>query len=882
MDNTSTTDALKALVAHVVELKKAGADAGAVADACRAGTALLLGLRQGFRAAALGGERAREATLEAKAELDRFVLQLHNLLYERQFVEREIASCRSFKSAVPDDAVGLIPEDELLASGASADAAAAAAAGDAHALMLARLGHELDGRRRLAAELEGARAERASEAEKAAAAKAKLDALRSALSGLEQAGRPLAAALGPRAAPRPQQRAAALLPMPLWVIYSQFAAARDALGLPVDVDVEGSIDDAARLAAAAAAEAAAEASGGGGGGGGAGTAAEAAGATAAATTAAAAAGAAAGNAAGGGGGAAGAPPSKRRKPDAEQADEGVYRTHPLTVVLSLLDPRRRGAAAAAAQLQPRPLLTVRFQHYSALGLVGAFCGGGADDARLAAAEEDEAVLGALFPGDAGDGEGLEAVARLAGRGPYEFGSEAARARPYRWAQDLGGADLVPAGAPAGAASEAEARAAALEGLAQYRRQRRALAVFERLHEAREAAAALEALVAELSKGRAPATPLDGAVPCALATKLASWKAAAGAAPGAAAGVAAAAAAARGGLRSRPPSRQDSGQPPTRPGTAGGSGRGPAAASAATTAAAAPAASAEEGEVEEGAAGEVASGGAAAARARAAAIETAATLDEDELLGGLLDDEPPEAAAKGGGMAAAAAGAPLSAAAAAAAEAADDAGGGAASDDDALAEAADDGDGGAGGDAAAAAAAAAALTPAATYRAVLRAPALEVAATVRLYRCYPLVPPRWTVDRITPLVAGRAAPPAAGAPGGGAAPPPRPPPPNERLWLEREANAEALRWAAGAGCAPQLLGVQLLRLRWAADRLAAKLAAQPPPQQQQPQQQQQQVAGSGNGGSGIAGGNGTGGDLMGVLQARQQLRGPARHAQLVTL
>ncbi|KIY98985.1 hypothetical protein MNEG_8980, partial [Monoraphidium neglectum] len=71
-----------------------------------------------------------------------------------------------------------------------------------------------------------------------------------------------------------------------------------------------------------------------------------------------------------------------------------------------------------------------------------------------------------------------------------------------------------------------------------------------------------------------------------------------------------------------------------------------------------------------------------------------------------------------------------------------------------------------------------------------------------------------------------------------------------------ANYGALKWAAGAGCLPQLLAVQLLRLRWCADRLGAKLAAQAE--------------------------EGGGADPMALLAARQQLRGRGRQAELVAL
>lgn len=47
------TEALKGLAERLVELAKAGADGAAIADASRAGTATLLGLRREYRDCAL-------------------------------------------------------------------------------------------------------------------------------------------------------------------------------------------------------------------------------------------------------------------------------------------------------------------------------------------------------------------------------------------------------------------------------------------------------------------------------------------------------------------------------------------------------------------------------------------------------------------------------------------------------------------------------------------------------------------------------------------------------------------------------------------------------------------------------------------------------------
>lgn len=295
-------EALHELVEHIVELKKQKADPSAIQDACRSGTMALLRLRKQYRAAALDSEAVRERAAGAKAQLDRFVLQLHNLLYEKQFFEKEILSCTNFRSAVPDDQIALISEAEFMASGAGGATDAAALSSDPHQLMLARLTHELNTRKLLTEQLKRAQAARQQESGRAAAEKARLETLQASLRGLEQAGRPLVGVLGPRLEMRAQQRGAFLLPMPLWIIYSQFSAARDALELPVDVEVDGSVEEAARLAASGAPGGGGDVGGEGGSSGGR------------------SGGGGAGGAAGGGG-----PPSKRRKKEGSmQPEEDIY------------------------------------------------------------------------------------------------------------------------------------------------------------------------------------------------------------------------------------------------------------------------------------------------------------------------------------------------------------------------------------------------------------------------------------------------------------------------------------------------------------------------------------------------------------------------------
>lgn len=69
------------------------------------GVLRLLKLKAAHRALCEATEALREATGDAKSRLDQSSLQLQNLLYEKQHYEREIASCRAFRSAYTEQQV---------------------------------------------------------------------------------------------------------------------------------------------------------------------------------------------------------------------------------------------------------------------------------------------------------------------------------------------------------------------------------------------------------------------------------------------------------------------------------------------------------------------------------------------------------------------------------------------------------------------------------------------------------------------------------------------------------------------------------------------------------------------------------------------------------
>lgn len=154
----SLTDALsnfRAVLEHLASLRAEGGanvEPARVTAAANAGLLLLCTIREEFKRASLSTEAPKDATAAAKAQLDAASLQLHNLLYEKQYYQREVAATRHFASNVSDEVVDLVPLDAFLA--AQPPEAAQRLSGDAHELMLARLRGELEGRKALRRQLE--------------------------------------------------------------------------------------------------------------------------------------------------------------------------------------------------------------------------------------------------------------------------------------------------------------------------------------------------------------------------------------------------------------------------------------------------------------------------------------------------------------------------------------------------------------------------------------------------------------------------------------------------------------------------------------------------------------------------------------------------------
>lgn len=119
--------------------------------------------------------------------------------------------------------------------------------------MLARLTHETARRKELHAKLEALRAEQAAAEEEGRRQEGFLKGLVDQLKGISAAADSVKAQLrAPRGAMAFLSNHAELLPLPMYVLYSQLAACVDAHSLAAEVRISGSLDEAEAFADEAA------------------------------------------------------------------------------------------------------------------------------------------------------------------------------------------------------------------------------------------------------------------------------------------------------------------------------------------------------------------------------------------------------------------------------------------------------------------------------------------------------------------------------------------------------------------------------------------------------------------------------------------------------
>ncbi|KAF6262857.1 Fms-interacting protein-domain-containing protein [Scenedesmus sp. NREL 46B-D3] len=254
----TTLRELKDFASTALELKHKDAPGDAVSAAAVQGSLLLLRCREHTRQAALEADRMRAKASGQREDLDQATLQLHNLVYEQQYYDKEISSKRTFQPSVPDDKLCCISSQDFLQVQQQQNPQQKSQSG--HEVELARLNYELGQRKQLKAHLQRLLQQKQRAQTELNAARDRIDELRGHMEAIKSSSRSLMETSLPESAAVSRNREAAeLLPLPLYIIYSQVATASGVLGLPASAEIAGSTTAAEQLAATEASAKAADA-----------------------------------------------------------------------------------------------------------------------------------------------------------------------------------------------------------------------------------------------------------------------------------------------------------------------------------------------------------------------------------------------------------------------------------------------------------------------------------------------------------------------------------------------------------------------------------------------------------------------------------------------
>ncbi|CAI0558126.1 unnamed protein product [Linum tenue] len=235
------------IVSQILSVKKDGNSKSQLRELVTQTFLHFITLRQANRSILLHEDRAKTETEKAKAPVDFTTLQLHNLMYEKGHYVKAIKACKDFKSKYPD--IELVPEEEFFRDAPEDIKSSVLSSDGSHNLMLKRLNYELHQRKELCKLREKLELQKKSLAEMIANRKKFLSSLPSHLKSLKKASLPVQNQLGVLHTKKLKQHSSAeLLPPPLYVIYSQLVAQKEAFGEEIDLEIVGSLKDAQTFA----------------------------------------------------------------------------------------------------------------------------------------------------------------------------------------------------------------------------------------------------------------------------------------------------------------------------------------------------------------------------------------------------------------------------------------------------------------------------------------------------------------------------------------------------------------------------------------------------------------------------------------------------------
>lgn len=449
-----STTSVEEIVVNMLSMKKEGQAASQLPELVTQMFLNFVNLRKANRSILLEEDLVKAETEHAKAPVDFTTLQLHNLMYEKNHYVKAIKACKDFKSKYPD--IELVPEEEFFRDAPEDIKNSVISNDNAHNLMLKRLNFELFQRKELCKLHEKLEEQKKVLQETIATRKKFLSSLPSHLKSLKKASLPVQHQLGILHTKQlKQHHSAELLPPPLYVIYSQLLAHKEAFGENIDLEIIGSMKDAHTYSRQQANKDTGISSS--------------------------------------------LENSKleddvpdeeddgqrrRKRPKKIQGKESldqarIYQVHPLKIVLHIHDDE-------ATDPKSVRLIALKFEYLLKLNVV---CVGieGSNEGP------ENNILCNLFPGD----PGLELPHQSAKlcSGDVLIFDEKRTSRPYKWAQHLAGIDFLPEVSPlltAGEATQSETakHAAIISGLSVYRQQNRIQTVVQRIRARKKAQLAL--------------------------------------------------------------------------------------------------------------------------------------------------------------------------------------------------------------------------------------------------------------------------------------------------------------------------------------------------------------------------------------------------------
>ncbi|XP_033747384.1 THO complex subunit 5 homolog isoform X2 [Pecten maximus] len=188
-------------------------------------------------------KKVRDATSETKQRIDQYHLQLQNLLYETMHLEKEITRCLEFKSK--DEEIELVSVDEFYQEAPKDISRPEVTKSDSHQKTLARLDWELEQRKRLDLKLKEAKDNKEKLEQEIKTKQEYLENLQPKLNTILQSTKPVQEYLGmPFDQIREQHQTACHLPHPLYVLYMQSSAYKQACDKHLEVRIEGDLQAA--------------------------------------------------------------------------------------------------------------------------------------------------------------------------------------------------------------------------------------------------------------------------------------------------------------------------------------------------------------------------------------------------------------------------------------------------------------------------------------------------------------------------------------------------------------------------------------------------------------------------------------------------------------